>query len=106
MRSESELKLFCFKSFGINASFESEFFFAVGVLHGDVVFSYAVYLKARIAQGRENTRKFLKENPAIAAEIDALVRAEMMGKNAAEAPMIEEEEDDFDDLPLLGADDE
>lgn len=53
MRSESELKLFCFKSFGINASFESEFFFAVGVLHGDVVFSYAVYLKARIAQGRE-----------------------------------------------------
>ena len=53
MRSESELKLFCFKSFGINASFESEFFFAVGILHGDVVFSYAVYLKSRIAQGRE-----------------------------------------------------
>jgi hypothetical protein len=53
MRSESELKLFCFKSFGINASFESEFFFAVGILHGYVVFADTVYLKARIPQGRE-----------------------------------------------------
>ena len=41
------------RKFGINASFESEFFFAVGILHGDVVFSYAVYLKSRIAQGRD-----------------------------------------------------
>ena len=43
-----------------------------------------------------------------AAEIDALVRAELMGKNAAEAPAMEAEEDidEFDDLPLLGADDE
>ena len=49
MRSESELKLFCFESFGINASFESEFFVAVGILHGDVVLADAVYLKARIA---------------------------------------------------------
>ena len=64
------------------------------------------YGDQRIAQGRENTRKFLKENPAIAAEIDALVRAEMMGKKDAEAPVIEEDEDDFDDLPLLSADDE
>ena len=39
------------------------------------------------------------------AEIDALVRAELMGKKDLEAPMIEDEEDDeFDDLPLLGAD--
>ena len=53
MRSESELKLFCFKSFGINASFESEFFVAVGILHGYVVFADTVYLKARIPQGRE-----------------------------------------------------
>ena len=31
----------------------------------------------------------------------------MMGKKDAETPVIEEEdEDDFDDLPLLGADDE
>ena len=53
MRSESELKLFCFESFGINASFESEFFFAVGILHGNVVLADAVYLKTRITQGRE-----------------------------------------------------
>ena len=32
--------------------------------------------------GRENTRKFLKENAEIAAEIDKLVRAELMGKDA------------------------
>lgn len=40
------------------------------------------YGDQRIGQGRENTRKFLKENPETAAEIDKLVRAELMGKNA------------------------
>ena len=65
------------------------------------------YGDQRIGQGRENTRKYLKDNPAIAAEIDALVRAELMGKKDLEAPMLEDEEDDeFDDLPLLGADEE
>ena len=62
------------------------------------------YGDQRIGQGRENTRKFLKENPEIAREIDTIVRAEMMGKNEPEAPVIPEQEDDFDDLPLLGAD--
>jgi len=66
------------------------------------------YGDQRIGQGRENTRKYLKDNPAIAAEIDALVRAELMGKKDQEAPMLEAEDegDEFDDLPLLGADDE
>jgi len=66
------------------------------------------YGDQRIGQGRENTRKYLKDNPAIAAEIDALVRAELMGKKDLEAPAIEAEDDadEFDDLPLLGADDE
>ena len=63
------------------------------------------YGDQRIGQGRENTRKFLKENPEIAREIDAIVRAEMMGKNEpAEAPVIPEEDEGFDDLPLLSAD--
>ena len=33
----------------------------------------------RLAQGRENTRKYLKENPEFAREVDALVRKEMLG---------------------------
>ena len=67
------------------------------------------YGDQRIAQGRENTRKFLKENPELAKEIEALVRAEMMGKNNPDmevpAPALPDlDEDDFDDLPLLGED--
>ena len=67
------------------------------------------YGDQRIGQGRENTRKFLKENPELAKEIDALVRAEMMGKNNPDmevpAPALDNlDEDDFDDLPLLGVD--
>ena len=60
----------------------------------------------RIGQGRENTRKFLKENAEIAAEIDKLVRAELMGKDA---PVVQSAADDderptddgMDDLPNL-----
>ena len=68
------------------------------------------YGDQRIGQGRENTRKFLKEKPELAKEIDALVRAEIMGKNnpdlaEAQAPaVLGLDEDDFDDLPLLGED--
>ena len=68
------------------------------------------YGDQRIGQGRENTRKFLKENPELAKEIDARARAEMMGKNnpdlaEAQAPAgLGLDEDDFDDLPLLGED--
>ncbi len=69
------------------------------------------YGDQRIGQGRENTRKYLKENPAIAAEIEALVRAELLGKNepittVSEMEDPEDAEGDFDDLPLLGGDEE
>lgn len=37
------------------------------------------YGDQRIGQGRDNTRKYLKENPEFAAEIEALVRREMLG---------------------------
>ena len=80
---------------------------ALDIIHkSGAWFSYG---DQRIGQGRENTRKFLKENPEIAAEIDRLVRAEMMGKGA---PAISPDDEDtnamdaMDDLPLLGADDE
>jgi len=79
---------------------------ALDIIHkSGAWFSYG---DQRIGQGRENTRKYLKENPEFAKEIDALVRAELMGKKAdeLEVPVQEVEEDDFDDLPLLGADEE
>ena len=37
------------------------------------------YGDQRIGQGRDNTRKYLKENPEFAAEVEALVRREMLG---------------------------
>lgn len=69
------------------------------------------YGDQRIGQGRENTRKYLKENPAVAAEIEALVRAELLGKNepittVSEMEEMDETQDEFDDLPLLGGDEE
>ena len=44
------------------------------------------YKDQRIGQGRENTRKFLKENPDVAEEIDAIIRAELMAAKGDEAP--------------------
>ena len=61
---------------------------ALDIIHkSGAWFSYG---DTRIGQGRENTRKYLKENPEVAAEIDMLVRAEMMGK--AETPVSAEAE--------------
>ena len=36
------------------------------------------YKDQRIGQGRDNTRKFLKDNPDVTQEIDAIIRAELM----------------------------
>ena len=58
--------------------------------------SWFSYGDQRIGQGRENTRKFLKENPETAAEIDKLVRAELMGKNA---PIVQSASDDDEEKP-------
>ena len=50
---------------------------ALGIIHkSGAWFSYG---DMRIGQGRDNTRKYLKENPEFAAEIDALVRRELLG---------------------------
>ena len=78
---------------------------ALDIIHkSGAWFSYG---DQRIGQGRENTRKFLKENPEIAAEIDKLVRAELMGKNAPIVPSASDDDeekpadDSMDDLPNL-----
>ena len=49
------------------------------------------YGDQRIGQGRDNTRKYLKENPALAAEVEALVRKELLGGGI---PTITDEEGD------------
>jgi recombination protein RecA len=36
------------------------------------------YKGERIGQGRENTRKFLQENPALANEVEARIREKLM----------------------------
>ncbi len=48
----------------------------LGVLHGVIEKSGAWYgyKKDRIGQGKDNTRQFLKENPTVAAEIEARIR--------------------------------
>ena len=67
---------------------------ALDIIHkSGAWFSYG---DQRIGQGRENTRKFLKENPETAAEIDKLVRAELMGKNA---PIVQSASDDDEETP-------
>ncbi len=78
---------------------------ALDIIHkSGAWFSYG---DQRIGQGRENTRKFLKENPEIAKEIDGLVRAELLGKGAPPATqdvtLPEDDGDDFGDLPLMDA---
>ena len=67
---------------------------ALDIIHkSGAWFSYG---DQRIGQGRENTRKFLKDNPETAAEIDKLVRAELMGKNA---PIVQSASDDDEEKP-------
>ena len=56
--------------------------------------SWFSYGDQRIGQGRENTRNFLKEHKDIAAEIDKLVRDELMGKGKP-TEEIEEQNDEF-----------
>ena len=79
---------------------------ALDIIHkSGAWFSYG---DQRIGQGRENTRKYLKENPQVAREIERLVRAEMLGKGmpAAQEDAPEAPADTLDDLPLLSGEDD
>jgi recombination protein RecA len=51
----------------------------------------------RLGQGRENAKQFLNENPALADEIERLIRAQAMAAPAA-APAAESDADDGDGL--------
>ncbi len=56
----------------------------LGVQHGivDKAGSWYSYGDDRIGQGKENVREFLKNNPAMAEEIEAKIRATLMPKKA------------------------
>jgi len=64
----------------------------LGVQHGFVDKSGAwySYQTDRIGQGKENVRKFLKDHPEMADEIDQKIRAELMPDKVAPAPKAEE----------------
>jgi recombination protein RecA len=59
----------------------------LGVKHGlvDKAGAWYSYNGDRIGQGKENVRQFLKDNPEIADEIDAKIRAELMPEKAPKA---------------------
>jgi recombination protein RecA len=63
----------------------------LGVQHGivDKAGSWYSYGEDRIGQGKENVREFLKQNPKIAEEIEAKIRAELLPDKAAAEPPAE-----------------
>ncbi len=64
----------------------------LGVQHGFVDKSGAWYSYNgdRIGQGKENVREFLKQNPDIAGDIEAKIRAELLGTPAVAAEQEQE----------------
>jgi recombination protein RecA len=56
------------------------------------------YKGENVGQGRDNTINYLKENPEVAAEIEAKVRADMKeGKNATASPKAFDDNADFEE---------
>ena len=63
--------------------------------------SWYSYGDEKIGQGKANSVLFLKENPAIAEEIEAKIRAEKLGVvDPNKAPDKEESEQDFAPEPV------
>ena len=66
------------------------------------------YKDQRIGQGRENTRQYLKDNPEVAAEIDAEIRRQFFEKGEPMPEQAEGEDaaalEEEDDLALLEED--
>jgi len=77
----------------------------IGVIHGVLEKSGAwyIYNGDRLGQGKDNSRDFLKENPALAKEIEARIREKAGGKvalpAAAEATTEKAEDKKVEHLP-------
>jgi recombination protein RecA len=65
----------------------------LGVGNGIIEKSGAWYSYAgqRIGQGKDNTRQFLKDNPKIAAEIEAKIRTQVLPRSSADSEETVEE---------------
>lgn len=71
--------------------------------------SWFSFRDERLGQGRDNVKAMLKDNKKLAAEVEKLLRAALAGKDeaAAAAPAPAEPEDEaFDDIDSLLADDD
>ena len=68
----------------------------LGVIHKIVDKSGAwyAYKGEKIGQGKDNTRNFLKDNPEMAQEIEAKIRAAVGVAGSGVAPVVEEDEDE------------
>lgn len=55
------------------------------------------YKQEKIGQGKDNARQYLKDNPAIAAELEQIIRDEMLVKQTAQAPVSEDIFETIDD---------
>ncbi len=79
--------------YGFGISREGELI-DIGVQQGivDKAGSWYSYGEDRIGQGKENVREFLRQNPSIADEIEARIRAELLPKTVDAAP--EDKKDD------------
>ena len=77
-------------------SLESELI-ELGVEHNfvDKTGAWYSYKGDRMGQGKDNVRQYLKDNPKVAAEIEASIRAVAITSNAAAASAVE---DDLDEL--------
>ncbi len=73
--------------YGFGISREGELI-DIGVQHGIVekAGSWYSYGEDRIGQGKENVREFLRQNPSIADEIEARIRAELLPKTVDASP--------------------
>jgi recombination protein RecA len=73
----------------------------IGVLHGVLEKSGAwyIYNGDRLGQGKDNSRDFLKENPALAKEIETKIREKASGKTAVAAAEAVVEDKKVEQLP-------
>ena len=71
----------------------------LGSQHGivDKAGSWYSYGDDRIGQGKENVREYLKQNPAVASEIEAKIRAELLPKTVATSTADDNVDDKADD---------
>lgn len=91
--------------YGEGISLESELI-ELGVTHGlvDKSGAWYSYQGKRIGQGKDNVREFLKENKAIAADIEAKLRAQLMSSNAQSAMKVNKPADiDVEEDELIEA---